>query len=121
MRDIDLFQAALGLSSPWVVLRSDFDPERKQLDLQIGFARGSRFACPARGARGCGVHDVKEKAWRHLNVFQHKTLLKASLPRVSRETCGVKQMALCGFQSDGLFVGLTATIRLSRWCCDHAA
>jgi len=93
MRDIDLFQAALGLTSPWVVLRSDFDPERKQLDLQIGFARGSRFACPARGARGCGVHDVKEKAWRHLNFFQHKTLLKASLPRVSCATCGVKQIS----------------------------
>ena len=31
-------------------MRSEFDPDQKQLDLQIGFARGSRFACPACGA-----------------------------------------------------------------------
>ena len=90
MRDTELFQAALGLSSPWIVLRSEFDRERKQLDLHIGFARGSRFACPACGAEGCGVHDVKEKEWRHLNFFQHKTVLKASIPRVSCDKCGVK-------------------------------
>jgi transposase len=92
MRDTDLFQAALGLSSPWFVVGSDFDPERKQLDIQIGFRRGSRFACPACGAEGCGVHDVKEKEWRHLNFFQHETVLKASVPRVSCDECGVKQV-----------------------------
>src|SRR5580704_11191051 len=93
MRDTELFQAALGLSSPWVVLRSEFDPDQKQLDLHIGFARGSRFACPACGAEGCGVHDVREKEWRHLNFFQHKTVLKASIPRVSCDKCGVKQVS----------------------------
>src|SRR5277367_3553224 len=93
MRDTELFEAALGLSSPWVVLRSEFDPDQKQLDLLIGFARGSRFACPACGAEGCGVHDVREREWRHLNFFQHKTVLKASIPRVSCDNCGVKQVS----------------------------
>ena len=63
MRDTELFQAALGLSSPWIVLRSEFDPDKKQLDLHIGFARGSRFACPACGAEGCGIHDVRERCY----------------------------------------------------------
>ena len=36
MRDTELFQAALGLSSPWIVLRSEFNPDQKQLDLHIG-------------------------------------------------------------------------------------
>src|SRR5271170_6882031 len=93
MRDTELFEAALGLSSPWVVLRSEFDPDQKQLDLLIGFARGSRFACPACGGEGCGVHDVREREWRHLNFFQHKTVLKASIPRVSCDNCGVKQVS----------------------------
>src|SRR6202522_1622833 len=93
MRDTELFQAALGLSSPWIVLRSEFDRDQKQLDLHIGFARGSRFACPACGAEGCGVHDVREKEWRHLNFFQHKTVRKASIPRVSCDKCGVKQVS----------------------------
>src|ERR1700749_1465171 len=93
MRDTELFQAALGLSAPLVVLRAEFDSERKQLDLQIGFAPGRRFACPACGAEGCGVHDVREKEWRHLNFFQYKTVLKASIPRVCCGECGVKQVS----------------------------
>src|SRR5271155_2861135 len=93
MRDTELFEAALGLSSPWVVLRSEFDPDQKQLDLLIGFARGSRFACPPCGAEGCGVHDVREREWRHLNFFQHKTVLKASIPRVTCDKCGIKQVS----------------------------
>ena len=31
--------------------------------------------------------------WRHLNFFQHKTVLKASIPRVSCDKCGVKQVS----------------------------
>jgi transposase len=88
MRDIELFQAALGLTSPWVVRRSEFDPGQKPLDFDVGFARGARFACRACGAESCGVHDVKEKEWRHLNFFQHETVLRASLPRVSCDKCG---------------------------------
>src|ERR1700723_1086580 len=93
MRDTELFQAALGLSSPWIVLRSEFDRDRKQLDLHIGFARGNRFACPACGAEGCGVHDVREKEWRHLNFFHLNSVLKALIPRVSCGKCGVKQVS----------------------------
>ena len=92
MRDTDLFQAALGLSAPWVVSRSGFDADQKQLDLHIDFSPGSRFACSSCGADGCPVHDAKEKQWRHLNFFQHKTVLHARVPRVSCEKCGVKQV-----------------------------
>src|SRR5271155_2329702 len=106
MRDTELFQAALGLSSPWIVLRSEFDRDRKQLDLHIGFARGNRFACPACGAEGCGVHDVREKEWRHLNFFQHKTVLKASIPR------GFLRQMRCeaGFAA----VGATRAVEIAR-------
>ena len=92
MRDTDLFQAALGLSAPWVVCRSEFDPDQKQLDLHIDFSPGSRFACASCGTDGCPVHDAKEKRWRHLNFFQHKTVLHARVPRTSCEKCGVKQV-----------------------------
>ncbi len=45
MRDIDLFQAALGLSPPLVVERCELEVDRKQLDLWVDFPRSSRFAC----------------------------------------------------------------------------
>lgn len=94
MRDIDLFQAALGLSSPWMVERSDFDSDLGQLDIHIGFPPGGRFACPSCGAAGCCVHDVEDKQWRHLNFFQYKTVLRARVPRAACDRCGVRQVAL---------------------------
>jgi transposase len=43
MQDTDLFQIALGLFPPWMVESCTFDPEQKQLDIYIDFARGGEF------------------------------------------------------------------------------
>ena len=93
MKDTDLFQLALGLSSPWTVTRSAFDADEKQLDLYVDFPRGSRFACAQCGREGCAVHDTKEETWRHLDFFQHRTQLHARVPRVSCPDCGVRKAA----------------------------
>ena len=49
MDELGLFTAALGLSGPWRVTRSEFDAEAAQLDLYLDFERGARFGCPAKG------------------------------------------------------------------------
>jgi transposase len=91
VRDVDVFQQALGLESPWRVERVEFDAEAKRLDLYLDFERGSRFECPECGARGCPAYDTTQKSWRHLDFFQHQAMLHAWVPRVECETCGVKQ------------------------------
>ena len=93
MQDTDLFQLALGLSSPWIVTRSEFDAVDGRLDLYVDFPRGSRFACAQCGRDGCAVHDTKEETWRHLDFFQHRTLLHARTPRVTCPECGVRKVA----------------------------
>ena len=93
MRDTDLFQLALGLQSPWLVTRSEFAVGPGQLDLYVDFPRGSRFACAECGREGCAVHDTKDETWRHLDFFQHRTLLHARVPRVICPTCGVRKVA----------------------------
>ncbi len=67
MDELGLFTAALGLSGPWRVARTEFDAEQAQLDLYLEFGRGARFPCPATDcAHGaCPVHDSTEKTWRH--------------------------------------------------------
>jgi transposase len=40
MRDIDLFQLALGLVPPWTVASADFDADKKRLDIEIDFKTG---------------------------------------------------------------------------------
>jgi transposase len=96
MDELGLFTAALGLSGPWRVIRTEFDLEAAQLDLYLGFDRGARFACPAKDCAhgGCPVHDAVEKTWRHLDFFQHKAFLHARLPRVRCPEHGVRQLSV---------------------------
>jgi len=37
MRDVDLFQQALGLVAPWRVVESCFDADQRRLELRIDF------------------------------------------------------------------------------------
>jgi len=94
MRDVELFQAALGLGDPWRVVASSFDAEQRRLELRIDFERGARFACPECDAAGCEVHDTTEKSWRHLDFFQHQAFLVARVPRVRCPEHGVRQVRL---------------------------
>lgn len=90
MRDTDLFQMALGLTPPWQVLSSDFDPQQKRLDIQIDFPRGSTFSCPKCKQDNVKAYDTETKIWRHLNFFQHETYLTARVPRVQCDQCGLR-------------------------------
>ena len=48
VQHIELLQAALGLEHPWYVVRYDFSPQERRLDLFIDFEAGAKFACPVR-------------------------------------------------------------------------
>jgi transposase len=90
----DLFQAALGLTGPWQVIRTEFDAEARRLDLYLDFPKGERFACPEGDQPACPVHDSEPKIWRHLDFFQHQAYLHARVPRVTCPTHGTRQVAL---------------------------
>ena len=90
MRDIDLFQLALGLVPPWMVAAANFEAEKKRLDIEIDFKTGGRFACPDCGKADCAVHDTVKKTWRHLNFFQHQAFLHARVARIDCPDCGVR-------------------------------
>jgi transposase len=107
MRDISLLQQVLGLTPPWTVSRADFDPEAHRLDIQIDFAPGSRFACPA--------YDTERKTWRHLNFFQHQAYLTARVPRIRCDACGIKTVTVPSWARPGsgftlLFEALVMTM-----------
>ena len=46
MRDTNLLQLALGLTPPWTVTGSDFDPEARRLDIHIDFPAGQPLLLP---------------------------------------------------------------------------
>lgn len=86
-----LFEAALGVSSPWYVAGTDFDAQAKTLTIRVDFTVGSRFAIP--GVAGeHPVHDTVAKRYRHLNFFQHECFLDVRVPRVRLPDGAVRQV-----------------------------
>ena len=46
MMTAKLFEAALGITSPWYIRGVDFDVVKKSLTLNVDFVAGSRFGVP---------------------------------------------------------------------------
>ena len=103
MKDTELFQMALGIFPPWLVERSDFDPEQKRLDIYIDFSKGGEFTCHGCGREGCKAYDTVNKTWRHLNFFQHVTYLHARVPRTDCPVCGVGMVSVPWAREDSGF------------------
>ncbi len=86
-----LFSQALGLGGQWNVVKSEMDVAQRQLRLELDFPAGTKFACPRCGQL-CAVHDTVDKEWRHLDFWQHRTDLRARVPRVTCAEHGVLQV-----------------------------
>jgi len=77
-----IFEAALGISTPWFIAGMNFEPSQKKLKLRVDLEVGSRFAVPGQ-AGAHPVHDTVTKTDRHLNFFQNECELEARVPRVT--------------------------------------
>jgi len=85
--NIELFTMALNIEEPFRIEKIDFN-DKKELHIYIGYSRGSKFKCKECG-KECNLHDTKEKVWRHLNFFEHKSFIHCKLPRIKCEKHGV--------------------------------
>ncbi len=84
----DLFQRALGINSPWFVKSMDFNENKKRLDIEIDFKRGSTFSDideEVDSPKSYKAYDTVKKTWRHLSFFQHECYLHARVPRIKRD------------------------------------
>jgi transposase len=86
-----LFEAALGITSPWYINGVEFDVAKKTLSIAVDFIAGSRFGVP--GVEGVHpAHDTVTKRYRHLNFFQHECHLEVRVPRVRLPDGGIRQV-----------------------------
>lgn len=97
-----LFTQALGLLSPWKVVSTDFDPDAKSLELVIDFEKGARFGDPETGEL-CPVHDTVQRSWEHLRFFEHRTTIRARVPRIKTPTGAVKTVEIPWAKPNGGF------------------
>jgi transposase len=107
-----LFTQALGLSAPWKVVSCDFDPAAGTLELVIDFERGSRFTDPDSGD-SCPVHDTVSRTWQHLHFFQHRTTIRARVPRIKTPSGSVKNVAVPWARPQGGFTLLMEAFLLT--------
>jgi hypothetical protein len=76
-----LFELALQVEPPWRVVSSDFDFERRRVDLRLGFRSSSRFSCPQCG-RVCQTVEFIEGTWRQPDVMAFEAFVTARLPSI---------------------------------------
>ena len=79
----ELFNIALGLSSPWFVTNVTFNSSLSQLDITVSFKKGHKFLMPDN--ESYTAYDTVERTWQHLNFFQHKCFLHCKVPRVKQK------------------------------------
>jgi transposase len=107
-----LFTQALGLTSPWKVVSTDFDPVAKSLELGIDFERGARFADPETGVL-CPVHDTVQRSWEHLKFFEHRTTIRARVPRIRTPSGAVTTVEVPWAKPNGGFTLLMEAFLLT--------
>lgn len=91
MKDTELYQHLLGLSSPWYVERVDLDVKAQRVSVYAVHRKDATFGCPECGAPS-PLHDHdEERSWRHLDSCQFETHLRARVPRVRCDKHGVRQ------------------------------
>ena len=89
--NLNLFTQALGIKDPWKLDKIDFNKKDGRLDIHISHKRGSKFPCPECSKKS-GIHDTKERTWRHLNFFQYRAYIHAKMPRTKCRDHGVLQV-----------------------------
>ena len=88
------YRKLLGLDKPWEVVEIELAMEHKRVEIRLAHRKGVRVSCPECG-EGCAIHDeAPERQWRHLDIMQFETLLRARVPRANCSECGVKTIAV---------------------------
>ena len=75
------YEKLLGISRPWKVLTAQLDLLRGKVEIEVGWDESEPVTCPECG-KACARHDhAPPREWRHLNVMQFLTIIRARVPR----------------------------------------
>ena len=113
MESKELYRHLLGMSEPWTVERVELDMARGQVDVYVGHAGGTRFACPECGLELAVYDHSGERIWRHLDSCQFMTYLHASPPRISCPEHGVRQAHLPWAEEGSRFTHLFEALAIN--------
>ena len=87
----EFYNAILGIESPWEVVSISRDSQTKVVTAQVDYKSEVGMFCPECGEKA-KLYDHRKRTWRHLDSCNHKTMIEASVPRVSCSEHGVSQL-----------------------------
>ena len=113
MRDIELYRQILGLEKPWSVSKVELNVGGQQVDVWVEHEPLVRWPCPeCQRKLVCRDHG-QERAWRHLDTCQFKTVVHGRVPRVDCPEHGVLQVRVPWAEARGRF-----TLLMERFIID---
>jgi transposase len=88
----EFFEKLLGFGPDWGVASIELIDGGSVVELALEHRREGGVECP-----GCGavvpLHDhARERKWRHLDMLQYETRIRARIPRCDCQECGVRQI-----------------------------
>jgi hypothetical protein len=86
-----LYSAILGLSSMWKIYHAAVDESANRIEIHIDTCSGAEFSCPVCCGRTNMVGNSKH-LWLHDDLFSKQLTIKASIPLVSCEICGINRV-----------------------------
>ncbi len=93
----------LGIGKPWEVRSAQLDLIRGRVEIEVGWDETAAVVCPECG-KECARHDhAPEREWRHLNVMQFLTVIRARIPRCRCPEHGVKTIRVPWAEKDSRF------------------
>ena len=93
----------LGIGKPWEVRAAQLDLIRGRVEIEVGWDETAAVVCPECG-KECARHDhAPEREWRHLNVMQFLTVIRARIPRCRCSEHGVKTVRVPWAEKDSRF------------------
>lgn len=84
-----LVEKSMNLGPEWTVADVEFRENDGDDELHIYIERtpGHAIPCPGCGVPH-GVYDTRDREWRHLDIWQYKTIIHCKVPRVDCPDCG---------------------------------
>ena len=105
MDDKSLYAAILGVKEPWSVDKVELRLAQGEVHIWVALPTETQWVCPECLA-AAPIHDHRERAWRHLDTCQYRTLVHARVPRLDCPTHGIRQVRVPWAEEKSRFTAL---------------
>ena len=87
------YSQVLGLCDAWEVSEVSLEMESKRVVIDLNHV-GSSLSCPECSCDCPQADQAPQRQWRHLDMMQFETVLRARIPRSNCGQCGIKTIQI---------------------------